>query len=372
MPLENLSKKELEVYAAALSSALSGKLKGKFEDRFLDGLIQWDTDTRVHEGRLPRWYNRNRIESAIRDLTDETQIPKSGELIISLENGLALNYGSFDFQVEGDTLIFHVSPPQRPLFWQIIDWLDEMPMPDIRLPLYKVLPVGATSLCFRWGTWMGWLADNAKPLDVTARLEGYSQISNGEMKRMNIEASANVAWLLEMLYENHDLAINRLDKVSGYLPLSAAKKVGYGKFGEIARCLLAVFMLSNRDIQLRGNPILFRQMGNLIANTVYRNNSPLENIHAGEGIGYRILGYRRLSKKQSDELFVFVASQMMPLLYSPFFWELKESELRTMHNGVFAEFLDDGDRITSVGEFSPFYPRDWSLDHSSSDFRVMF
>ena len=59
-----------------------------------------------------------------------------------------------------------------------------------------------TALCLRWGTYLAVLLDEHKPLEPRIGSEEISMISDPEMKRINLEFSANLARLICMLHED--------------------------------------------------------------------------------------------------------------------------------------------------------------------------
>jgi hypothetical protein len=64
-----------------------------------------------------------------------------------------------------------------------------------------MIGIGATALCLRWGTYLAVLLDEHKPLDPRIGSVEISMISDSEMKRINLEFSANLARLIRMLHE---------------------------------------------------------------------------------------------------------------------------------------------------------------------------
>jgi hypothetical protein len=94
---------------------------------------------------------------------------------------------------QGDLMTIH--PPEKTLLDQLCTWLDQRPSPTVGYN-HWVFSIGATALCLRWGTYLAVLMDKTKPLDPRAKQSTASMISEDEMKRINIEASSNLAQLL--------------------------------------------------------------------------------------------------------------------------------------------------------------------------------
>jgi hypothetical protein len=111
-----------------------------------------------------------------------------------------------------------IIPPDQSMFDQLYAWLHQRPVPTVGFN-YWVLGIGATALCLRWGTYLAVLMDCTKPIDPRAREPLTSMISEQEMKRINIEASSNLARLLRMWYEDEDKCFDTLRRAYEWLPM---------------------------------------------------------------------------------------------------------------------------------------------------------
>lgn len=254
-----------------------------------------------------------------------------------------------------------ISPSEQPLFDQVICWLDQKPSVPIELLTPKLASIGATSLCFRWGTWMGWLTADNRPINSNAKDEEISLINNSEMKRMNIELSYNIGRLLELLFSNSSRAMDLLYKASIYLPIKWKKNIST-RIGMLTTICLALYMQKGLESENLDSKTLYRKMGNLVANTIYRNNSPLEAIHAGKFVtSHHPFTHRRINQKQSNDLFTYIANQFSVLFSNPI-WN------GGYKNWDFEKIVSSNPSINLRFEYLPeLYPNDWTTIDSSSE-----
>ncbi len=145
------------------------------------------------------------------------------ELSIFVRPDLSLDAGSLE-ETEAQWV---VTPPDRSMIDQLIDYLDAQSLPKtdgvVRM---KCLSVGFTALCVRWGSYLATLMDDrsephpAVASSPKAQPDGISLINDSEMRRLNIEISANVARLVQIFRERHLLGFyDLLRKAYVYLPM---------------------------------------------------------------------------------------------------------------------------------------------------------
>lgn len=93
-----------------------------------------------------------------------------------------------------------VRPPAVPMVEQVLAFLTRQPAePDAEVSEAELAQV-TTAVCLRYGTWFALLSDEARP---AARVpKGTSRIDDGEMARINIEASAALARWLDLRRES--------------------------------------------------------------------------------------------------------------------------------------------------------------------------
>lgn len=105
---------------------------------------------------------------------------------VRVNDQLTLDMGTLaEGEHEGEIV---VRPPAVPLVDQLIGWLHTCPaVPDKHIDNTE-LSRGALALTLRWGSWFALLADPNLPQHRRSR--GWQRITNPEMARINIEASA--------------------------------------------------------------------------------------------------------------------------------------------------------------------------------------
>src|ERR1043165_1076057 len=81
---------------------------------------------------------------------------------------------------------------QLDLFRQLLEYLKSKPDPDSRVLGSRIGREGiaATAMTLRWGSYLAVLLDREKSVWAEVKSTGISRISDGEMARINIEASA--------------------------------------------------------------------------------------------------------------------------------------------------------------------------------------
>ncbi len=142
--------------------------------------------------------------------------PDARRLIVRVSGELTLDAGSwFEGRGESGLTWRQVEPPARTLFEQLVDYLEKLP-PEPRYTGLRLADeaAAATALCLRWGTCLSVLVDREKPPWKGARQEGLSRISNEEMVRINIEASAALERWIDMLRADPDRSWDLMKKAS--------------------------------------------------------------------------------------------------------------------------------------------------------------
>lgn len=94
---------------------------------------------------------------------------------------------------QGPERILH--PPKTTLFHQVLAYLEAKPEPPKRPfgPMAGREGVAAAALTLRWGSYLAVILDRDKPLWPEVSSPDTSRISDEEMARINIEASAALA-----------------------------------------------------------------------------------------------------------------------------------------------------------------------------------
>jgi hypothetical protein len=180
--------------------------------------------------------------------------------------------------------------------------------------------VAATALVLRWGSYLAVLLDHDKPVWAEVDSPSTSRISDEEMARINIEASAALAdWIDAYRAERGRGVYEQLvNRAVAYLPMPSKRsrlevtKVSALAEPELAARLVEAFRAS-RAAQLervRADVERYpsRVLSNALVNTAWRNG-PVEDIHAGGIRGYP-LDLRRMTAAEERLLMAFASERL--------------------------------------------------------------
>lgn len=289
----------------------------------------------------------------------------SKQLVVRVNDELLLDAGRCDVAATG--LI--VRPPETTLFRQVLMYLQAKRDPprcssDSRTGREGV---AAAAVTLRWGSYLAVLLDRSKPAWTGVDLEKTSRISNDEMARINIEASAALAEWVDLYRAGGDLRLYEqlVDRAVHYLPMPA-KRSRPGRlpvFAALAHPETAARLIEAAGPmwvnRVRSNAECHpsRVYANAVINTAWRNG-PVEDIHAGAFGGYpldrsrltvaeeatlmrfaseglslgmrvcRQLGMEQPGRSWADQVLPYALGKMM--LITPSGWTLDE-ESRDIH-----------------------------------------
>lgn len=210
---------------------------------------------------------------------------------------------------KGDLMTIH--PPEKSLFDQLCTWLDQQPSPTVGYN-HWVFSIGATALCLRWGSYLAVLMDKTKPLDPRAKQSTTSMISQDEMKRINIEASSNLAHLLLLWHQDEADYFDRLRRAYEWLPMPQQRVKRNFQSAKWLFSYLANFHQMSQTETLMPLTYPYRTLANTIVDMVYRNGA-IENIHAGKGV-LLSLTHRRFTDRQAGKVIRQSAESLSPFV----------------------------------------------------------
>lgn len=214
-----------------------------------------------------------------------------------------------------------------------------------------VFAIGATALCLRWGTYLAVLRDENKPIDPRTKRQTTRMISQDEMKRINIEASSNLAHLLRLWHEDETAYFDRLRRAYEWLPMLQQRvKRNLKSLESLLRFLIGVHEMSVTQTQT-AVPHPYRTVANTIINLVY-HNGPIEDIHAGEGHTFS-LDHRRLKDRQAYFVIRDTAESLTPFATDFPLWDNRLMRLPPWP-----------ERVARLSRYLC-YPRGWSFTESS-------
>jgi len=238
-------------------------------------------------------------------------------LSVPVTDSLTLDAGALHAGESSITIL----PPSVAMFDQLLDWLFRQTAPAPAGFNAKRIGIGATALCLRWGSYLAVLLDEHKPADPRIGSLEISMIADSEMKRINIECSANLARLIRMLHEDETGCYRLLQLAQHYLPMprwrfrqctdpfEALQRLASHFFWELAGT-----DLRDRLDRARSNVTQhpYRILGNSMALAAWRNG-PVEDLHCGWASGYS-LDCRRATNEQGCELMSFTSGRLAVLL----------------------------------------------------------
>ena len=212
-----------------------------------------------------------------------------------------------------------IRSPQTTLSQQVLGYLRAKPDPP-RRPSGSMVGregVAATALALRWGSYLAVLLDRDKPVWPEVRSASTSRISDEEMARINIEASAALATWIDLYREDPGgrLYTQLVDRAVYYLPMpKKTSKLKVTEFAALADPDVAARVVQATDAtrldraRAAAEGHSSRVLANALVNTAWRNG-PVESIHAGGYRGYP-LDVRRVTPAEERELMGFVSDRL--------------------------------------------------------------
>jgi hypothetical protein len=235
----------------------------------------------------------------------------SEQLRVRINDELVLDAGTCEEASGPQGSEYLLRPPAATLFHQVLAYLQAKPDPPQRVcgSMAGREGVAAAALTLRWGSYLAVLFDHDKPLWPEVQAETTSRISDSEMARINIEASAGLAAWIELRREDEELCRLLVNRAVAYLPMptrTPKANVGAGAFAALADPTLATRFVHAVDperlarvrVEVAGHPS--RVFANALVNVAWRNG-PVEDIHAGSFQGYP-LTQRRVTPAEEKEL----------------------------------------------------------------------
>lgn len=289
-------------------------------------------------------------------------------LRVRVNDELALDAGWWQEQQASDgswQRIVH--PPEKTMFAQVLDYLSSVPVEQGRGIHIGEEAVAATAVCLRWGTYLAVLADREKPLWAQARRTDVSRISDGEMARINIEASAALAGWIEIMRSDWDHYLE-LMWAACRLPMTRKTVQSDRPFSHLVwlaqpgvETMLAsayenAAWVEQTRAQVEAHPT--RALANALVNACWRNG-PVESIHAGTAASYP-LTQRRITPSEERTLVRTTAGRLTQGVYAAFGLIHEQSE-RSWAERVLPFHLAPSWLVT---------PNGWSLEEHTRSVRL--
>jgi hypothetical protein len=293
-----------------------------------------------------------------------------GILQVRVNNELVLDAGTCEEHPgpHGPELLIH--PPSTTLFQQVLAYLRSKPDPPKRLSgsMAGREGIAATALVLRWGSYLAVLLDRERPVWSEVRSANTSRISDEEIARINIEASAAMAEWIDLCRADRcgRLYEQLVNRAVSYLPMpKKSSKIKITEFAALAAPEIAARLVEASDAtrlerrRTESGRFPSRVFANALVNTSWRNG-PVENIHAGSYRGYPI-DQRRVTPAEERELMLF-ASERLALGMTVCLQLLIEQPPRSWSEQALPYALAEMLRIT---------PSRWTLTESSREVRLV-
>lgn len=247
--------------------------------------------------------------------TAEVPPPAGPEhLRVRVNDELVIDAGTCEPVSRGDGQELWLRPPQTTLFHQVLDYLRSKPDPRGRKAGTAIGRAGAaaSALVLRWGSYLCVLADRDKPLWSAAGSDAVSCISDEEMARINIEASAALAEWVDLYREHPKHYLEFVERAVTYLPMSRKTSTArFAPFAALADPAFVALLVGAAGpevrvrIQLEAERSPSRLFANALVNVAWRNG-PVESIHAGI-FGGVPLDRRRITPDDEQRLMRFAS-----------------------------------------------------------------
>lgn len=292
----------------------------------------------------------------------------TGKLRVLVNNDFFLDAGDYETIVGLQGPEQRIHPPKITLFEQVLAYLKSAPDPGgAACPARRQEGVAAAAVTLRWGSYLAVLLDRDKPKWNIRDFHNTSHISNGEMARINIEASAALAAWIAIFNEDHGGPTYRqlVNRALAYLPMP---KMGQNTwpflFGALAEPEAATKLIqrhaSSRVDEVRAKVAEHptRVLANALINCAWRMG-PVEHLHAGHFRGYP-LDKQRIGITKERNLMTFASVALSDAL-----WICREFTMEEPHRSYAEQVLPFG-----LGEEFRITPENWTLTESSQDVQL--
>src|SRR2546423_6873945 len=262
-------------------------------------------------------------------------MPQHHPLTITINEQLTIDAGYWQECVEEDQTPYRlISPPQTAMYRQALSHVEEAAK-DLKAPAKSRLHFGEVAIatvavCLRWGSYFAVLANHDLPQWTAAFDPEISGIGDGEMARINIEASAALSDWIDLMQADQQRFRKLVKAAVQLLPFPIAQLDGstysnrFRAFSAInsahgRRYLMETFArdfgsqwLEREKVRVLVNPT--RALANGILNEHWRNGSGIEDVHAGSVAPPRPLTQCRLTKAQETLLMQETAELFVPTM----------------------------------------------------------
>jgi hypothetical protein len=301
-------------------------------------------------------------------------------LTINVNVQCAIDAGYWQECVEEDQTPYRlVSPPHTSMYQQVLSYLEETTRNEKVPPKSQLhfgeVAIATVALCIRWGSYFAALTNHDQPQWMASYDPEVSCIGDGEMARINIEASAAISDWLDLMRTDQPRFRKLVKAAVQLLPFPIAQLDGSTYYNRI-RAFSAINSANGRRYLMEalardfGSQWLEREkarvlvtptraLANGILNEHWRNGSGIEDVHAG-GIAPPLpLTQRRLRSAQETLLMQETAELFVPTMRALYFVVSKPSEETWPEQA-----------LPYAIAFKP--PADWSLDEQTREIALPY
>jgi hypothetical protein len=299
-------------------------------------------------------------------------------LTINFNDQCAIDAGYWQECVEEDQTPYRlVSPPHTTMYRQVLSYLEETTRNEKIPPKSQLhfgeVAIATVAICIRWGSYFAVLTNHDLPQWTATFDPEVSCIGDGEMARINIEASAALSGWLDLMRADQPHFRKLVKAAVQLLPFPIAQLDGatyYKRFRAFSvinsakgrRFLMDALVrdfgsewLERERVRILVNPT--RALANGILNEHWRNGSGIEDVHAGGIAPPRPLMQRRLTKAQEALLMQETAELFVPTMRALYNVVSKSSEESWPEKA-----------LPYAIAFKP--PADWSQDEQSREITI--
>jgi len=275
------------------------------------------------------------------------QMPVQHSLTVNVNDRFTIDAGYWQECAEEDQRPYRlVSSPRITMYQQSLSYLEEATRGQKVPPKSQVhfgeVAIATVAVCIRWGSYFAAIA-NHDLLQWTAAYDPeVSCISDGEMARINIEASAALSDWIDLMRADQRHFRKLVKAAVQLLPFPITQLDGstyYNRFRAFSainsatgrRYLMEAFArdigsewLEREKARLIVHPT--RALANGILNEHWRNGSGIEDVHAGSVAPPRPLKQRRITKVQETLLMQETAELFVPTMRALYHVVSKPSE----------------------------------------------
>jgi len=302
-------------------------------------------------------------------------MPQHHSVTIEINDQCAIDAGNWQDCVEEEQRPYRlVSPPHTTMYRQVLSYLEETTRNEKVPPKSQLhfgeVAIATAALCIRWGSYFAVLTNHDLPQWAATFDPEVSCIGDGEMARINIEASAALSDWIDLMRADQQHFRKLVKAAVQLLPFPIAQLDGatyYKRFRALVafnsangrRYLMESFArdfgsqwLEREKARVLANPT--RALANGILNEHWRNGSGIEDVHAGGIAPPRPLLQCRLRSAQETLLLQETAELFVPTMRALYYVVSKTSEESWSEQA-----------LPYAIAFKA--PTDWSLDEQSSE-----